>query len=114
MPLGRREVYCGKRHLSIEDAIVHAEQHLGSYRKPADPYMGTLRNNSHLVVGFQLSPRKRWRLDFDPDPRNAKWVHVNEENFDAPSSEQKVVHLVDGLRNDAQVQLYYRKWTSKY
>jgi hypothetical protein len=64
-----REVNCGQIHLSIADAIVHAEKNLGSFRKPAEKYMGTLKNNSHLVVGFQLSPRKRWRLDFDPDPK---------------------------------------------
>jgi hypothetical protein len=114
MALGAKESYCGKRHFSIEDAIVHAEQHLGSYRKPADPYMGTLKNNSHLVVGFQLSARKRWRLDFDPDPSKGKWVHINEENFEAPPSQQKIVHLVEGQRNDTQVLLYYRKWTSMY
>jgi hypothetical protein len=67
---------CGKIHSSIEEAIVHAEQNLGFYRKPADRYFGTLKNNSHLVVGFQVSPRKRWRLDFDP--MNGKWVHIGE------------------------------------
>jgi hypothetical protein len=109
------EVNCGKRHLSIEDAIVHAEQNLGSFRKPADPYWGTMRNNSGLVVGFELSSRKRWRLDYDPDPAKAKWVHVNEENFDAPSSRRKVIHLVETAFNtDTQVRLYHRKWTSKY
>jgi hypothetical protein len=29
---------CGKIHSSIEEAIVHAEQNLGFYRKPADRY----------------------------------------------------------------------------
>jgi hypothetical protein len=109
-----REVNCGQIHLSIADAIVHAEKNLGSFRKPAEKYMGTLKNNSHLVVGFQLSPRKRWRLDFDPDPKKNKWVHVNEENFDVVPSRQKVVHLVTTLRSDAQVRLYYNKWTSQY
>jgi hypothetical protein len=114
MAKSTREVGCGQIHLSIEDAIVHAEKNLGSFRQPADKYMGTLRNNSHLVVGFQLSSRKRWRLDFDPDPKKNKWVHVNEENFDAPLSQQKVIHLVATLRSDTQVRLYYNKWTSKY
>ena len=80
---------CGVRHFRIEDAIVHAEQSLGSYRRPADPYWGTLKDNSGSVVGFQLSPRKRWRLDYDP--QHGKWVHVNEENFDALPSQQKIV-----------------------
>jgi hypothetical protein len=110
----KREVNCGQLHLSIEDAIVHAEKNLGSFRQPAKKYVGTLKDNSSLVVGFQLSPRKRWRLDFDPNPANNKWVHVNEENFDAAPSCQKVVHLVATLRSDLQVQAYYRKWTSRY
>jgi N-acetylmuramoyl-L-alanine amidase len=112
--LSKREVNCGQIHLSIEDAIVHAEKNLGSFRKPADRYTGKLRNNSSLVVGFELSPRKRWRLDYDPDPTKNKWVHVNEENFDAAPGRQKVVHLVETLRSDMQVQAYYRKWTSRY
>lgn len=114
MAESKREVSCGCLHLSIADAIVHAEKNLGMYRQPADVYYGTLRNNSSKVVGFQISPRTRWRLDFDPDPGKNKWVHVNEENFDAPPSRQKVVHLVATLRSDQQVQLYYRKWTSRY
>jgi hypothetical protein len=67
-----REVNCGQIHLSIANAIVHAEKNLGSFRRPAEKYMGTLKNNSHFVVGFQLSPRKRWRLDFDQDPNKNK------------------------------------------
>ncbi len=110
----KKEKPCGIIHLSIEDAIVHAEKNLGSFRQPAERYFGALKNNSHLVVGFQLSPRKRWRLDFDPNPETDKWVHVNEENFDAPEGQQKVVHRVATLRSDLQVQLYYRKWTSRY
>lgn len=106
------ETSCGKIHTSIEDAIVHAEQNLGFFRRPAQSYFGALRNNSHLVVGFQVSPRKRWRLDFDP--LKGKWVHVNEENFDAPTNRQKIVHLVETLRSDLQVQAYYKKWTSRY
>ncbi|HLK66126.1 MAG TPA: hypothetical protein VKU19_21980 [Bryobacteraceae bacterium] len=104
---------CGIRHITIEEAIIHAEQSLGSFRKPAEPYWGTMRGNSTLVVGFQLSSRKRWRLDYDPNPANEKWVHVNEENFDASPSDQKIVHLVDN-KNYIQVDLYYRKWTKRY
>jgi hypothetical protein len=80
---------------------------------PADPYWGTMRDNSTLVVGWQLSPRKRWRLDYDPNPANAKWVHVNEENFDALPSRQRIVHLVDN-KSYIQVHLYYVKWTKRY
>ena len=92
---------------------MHAERSLGSFRKPADPYYGTLRDNSSLVVGFKLSTRKRWRLDYDSKPENAKWVHVNEENFDAPPNRQKVIHLVDN-KSYLQVHLYYQKWTKRY
>jgi hypothetical protein len=109
-----REKRCPFTHLSIEEAIVCAEKHLGSYRQPAIPYWGTMRTNDHLIVGFQLSPTKRWRLDFDPSPKTNKWVHVNEENFDAPPGNQKIAHVVDIQRNDTQVRLYYQKWTSKY
>jgi hypothetical protein len=107
------ESFCKRLHITIEEAIVCAEKSLGSFRKPADPYWGTMKDNSSLVVGFQLSPRKRWRLDFDPDPANAKWVHVNEENFDAPQARRRITHRVDN-RSYIQVQLYYQKWTKKY
>jgi len=115
MPVLKKEKSCGIIHSSIEEAIVHAEKHLGSYRKPADPYYGTLRDNSSKVVGFQLTAKRRWRLDFDPDPSRNKWVHVNEENFDAPPDQQKLCHLVySPLHSDAQVRAYYSKWTSRY
>jgi len=104
---------CGVLHITIEEAIVHAEHGIGSYRKPASPYWGTMRNNSCLVVGFQLSPRKRWRLDYDPNPASGKWVHVNEENFDAPEGSQRIVHLVDNQKY-LQVHHYYWKWTKRY
>jgi hypothetical protein len=107
------ECTCGIHHFNIEEAIVHAERSLGSYRKPAEPYWGTLKDNSGVVVGFQLSPRKRWRLDYDPNATKAKWVHVNEENFDAPPNRQRIVHLVDN-QSFIQVQLYYQKWTKRY
>jgi hypothetical protein len=83
------------------------------FRKPAKYYFGTMRNNEGKVVGFQTGPRQRWCLDFDPDPAKGKWVHVNEENYDAPLDRQKVVHRVDTLRSDLQVRLYYNKWTSQ-
>lgn len=103
------ESNCGLVHIAIEDAIVHAEMHLGTFRKSMEPYWGTLKDNSSWVVGFQVSSRKRWRLDFDP----TKGVHINEENFDAPLNQQRIVHLVDN-RNFTQVQVYYQKWTRRY
>jgi hypothetical protein len=71
------------------------------------------------VVGYQVTARKRWRLDFDPK----KGVHINEENFDALPSKQKIVHIVkpalcdrDGkdILKDTQVRLYWNKWTARY
>jgi hypothetical protein len=112
--LGEHEILCGAHHVSIEEAIVHAEQHLGSYRKPMDPYFGTMRDNAGVVVGFELSATKRWRLDFDPNENTNKGVHVNEENYGAPGGQQKVVHLVVGNRSYLQVHHYYHKWTARY
>jgi hypothetical protein len=115
LPTQSKEKYCGVIHSSIEEAIVHAEKNLGSFRKPADPYYGTMRNNSGIVVGFELDAKKRWRLDFDPDPTHDKWVHVNEENFDGPPGKQKICHLVySPMHSDAHVRTYYGKWTSRY
>jgi hypothetical protein len=115
MPDQKKEKSCGILHSSIEDAIVHAEKNLGLFRKHADPYYGTFRDNSKWVVGFQLSPKKRWRLDFDPDEENNKWTHVNEEDFERAPGQQKVCHYVySPLRSDAWVRTYYGKWTSRY
>ena len=77
---------CGMIHYSIEDAIAHAKRNLGG--SDVDPYWGTMGStNVGWVVGYQVTSRRRWRLDFDPNP--AKLVHVNEENFDMPPSLQR-------------------------
>jgi hypothetical protein len=90
---------------------------LDSYRKPIVPYRGTTRENEGVIVGFALSPRKRYRLDFSykpgPNGEPPKWVHVNEENFDAPSHSQKVVHLVDS-RSYTLVHFQYQHWRGRY
>lgn len=109
---------CGKKHLRIEDAIHCARTNLGG--EDVEPYWGTMSViNPGRVVGYQVSARKRWRLDFDKE----KGVHVNEENFDAPPSKQKVVHYVENHRfdlagkpdpNDLQVRAYWHKWTTRY
>jgi hypothetical protein len=105
-----RERPCGKTHPTIDDAIHHARLNLGG--QDVEPYwggMGTI--NPGRVVGYQVTSRRRWRLDFDPE----KGVHVNEENFDALPSQQKVVHRVDlAGANDMQVRLMWNKWTSRY
>jgi hypothetical protein len=113
-----REKPCGEDHHTIEEAIAHARRNLGGM--DIEPYWGSMNSiNVGWVVGYQITSRRRWRLDFDPE----KLVHVNEENFDLPLSEQKVVHQVrpaafdqtgKPLGNDVQVRLYWRKWTSRY
>jgi len=103
-----KERDCGSQHLSLVDAIRHAEQNLRCQHLRLEPYWGTTVENLGQVVGFQLSSRKRWRLDYDIK----KGVHVNEENFDASPSNQKVVHRVIGTSSDLQVRLQWRKWTS--
>jgi hypothetical protein len=112
-----REQTCGIMHYAIDDAIEHAEKHLGCWRMPMEPYRGTTRENQDVVVGWKLSSRKRWRLDFSDKPdfpgAPPKWVHVNEENFDAPPGFQKIVHLVDN-QNFERVRLYYHKWTTRF
>jgi hypothetical protein len=50
-----RERDCGVLHQTIEEAIVHAEQHLGCFRKPMMPYRGTTRENEGVIVGFAIS-----------------------------------------------------------
>ena len=112
------EVDCGMEHSSIEEAIAHARSNLGELDH--DPYWGTMgSSNVGWVVGYQVTSRKRWRLDFDP----VRLVHVNEENFDGPSLRQKIVHLVRPaafdrrgrpMGNDTQVRLYWHKWTTRY
>lgn len=42
-PEASMETPCGRRHISIENAIVHAEQNLGTYPKPAGPNRGRTR-----------------------------------------------------------------------
>lgn len=120
------EIDCGQEHPTIEHAIAHARTNLGARATVAhgvldvEPYWGTMgSSNVGWVVGYLISSRKRWRLDFDPDP--SKLVHVNEEDFDRPRHLQKVIHRVwlkDKLgplmKNDTQVRLYWRKWTSRY
>jgi hypothetical protein len=122
------EIDCGQQHLSIEDAIAHARRNLGARANDRhraldlEPYWGTMgSSNVGWVVGYLITSRRRWRLDFDPDP--AKLVHVNEENFDQPPSRQKVVHKVKPAKfdasgrpidNDTQVRLYWRKWTTRF
>lgn len=122
------EIDCGREHLSIEDAIKHARENLNARATKnrgildEEPYWGTMgSSNVGWVVGYLISSRQRWRLDFDPAP--SKLVHVNEENFDLPRHLQKVIHRVSPakfdalgrpIENDTQVRLYWGKWTRRY
>jgi len=127
------EILCGKRHITIDDAIVHAEQNLGTYRKPAEPYRGRTRLNDDVVVGFQASPTRRFRLDFDknwqqkiadlkkeirdwqrrfPYLDEYRGVHINEEDFEAPQGRQRVLHLTES--SELLMDTFYRKWSAKY
>jgi hypothetical protein len=112
-----RERDCGMWHESIEEAIVHAERNMNCSRIPMMAYRGTTPENLGVVVGWALSPRKRWRLDYSERPgptgEPPRWVHVNEEDFDRPFGLQKVVHRVNS-RSFLQVSLYYRKWGSAF
>ncbi len=125
-----REVWCGHLHSSIEDAIVHAERNLGMRGQPTEPYWSTMRFTDSYVNGWQINPRKRYRLDFAKDfaeenRKAAVWsgtphlkgtqgVHVNEENFDNPvnSGVSKVCHPTEASLQWADT--YWNKWTRKY
>ena len=63
------EVLCGKRHISIAEAVTCAEQSLGTYHKPSEPYRGRTSLNDDVVVGFQAGPKRRFRLDLDKNWR---------------------------------------------
>jgi hypothetical protein len=84
-------------------------------RIPMMPYRGTTPENLGVVVGWAISPRRRWRLDYSDklgaNGESPKWVHVNEEDFDRPPGLQKIVHRVNN-RSFLRVSLYYRKWGS--
>ena len=114
---------CGVLHETIEDAIRHAREHLGAKPKASGqpwldstPYWGTLGIlNVNLVVGFQISSRRRWRLDWSGEPKDdPKGIHVNEENFDEVPSRQKTVHRVKTHFGEEWVRLRWRNWTSRY
>lgn len=116
---------CGIVHLSIEDAIRHAEQRLGA---PAtEPFWGRGYRALRLgesrvdpesvpnlsvaritVTGFQMNNFKRWRLDYDD-----YGVHINEEDFTRTPGQQKLRHKVAGS-SFVLVDTYWRKWTAQY
>jgi hypothetical protein len=127
------ETLCGRRHILIENAIEHAQLNLGTCGKPVEPYRGRTNLNDDVVVGYQASPQRRFRLDFDKDwqqrvsdlkAKNPDWrrrmpyldeyrgVHINEENFDAPLSQQRILHLTEV--SELMMNTYYRKWSSRY
>jgi hypothetical protein len=76
---GPREIWCGQRHLSTEQAIVHVETNLEMRGKPEEPSWGTMRFTNSVVVGWQVKDRKRYRLDYahafvEETEKAAKWA----------------------------------------
>jgi len=105
---------CPHDHHSIAEAIRCAERSLGVVPgQKLQPYWGTTRQNQGLIVGWQISSRRRWRLDYDPSP-GGKGPHINEENFEMPSHLAKTAHLIPraALSGELMVFLQCRKWTS--
>jgi hypothetical protein len=119
------EKECGIVHLTVEDAIRHAEQRLGG--RAADPFWGrgyrplrvgdsriapesvpNLPVERVTVVGFQINNLRRWRLDYDDEG-----VHVNEEDFMRNVGQQKLRHKVSGC-SFLLVDTYWRKWTAQH
>lgn len=115
---------CGIVHLTIEDAIRHAEQGMGG--RASEPFWGRgyrpLRPGESrvdaksvpnlpvarvTVTGFQINNLKRWRLDYDDEG-----VHVNEEDFTREVGRQKPRHKVRGT-SFLLVDTYWRKWTAQ-
>jgi hypothetical protein len=123
------EIWCGKIHSNIEEAIVHAERNLGMHGRQAEPYWGTTRFSEKVVVGWQIDGPKRYRLDFahkfeEENLEAAKWsgtaqlkgskgVHVNEENFAHPKDQGvKICHPTEASLQWAET--YWNKWTRQY
>ena len=106
-----RERPCPHKHDTILDAIQCAERNLGVRGIRLQPYWGSTTQNAGLIVGFQLTSRIRWRLDYDA----TRGIHVNEEHFDRPPHLQKVVHIVGipAISGELQVFLQHRKWTNQ-
>jgi hypothetical protein len=117
---------CGRVHTTIDEAIAHARQSLAaSLPNPVWGRKGGQIANVGRVIGYESQDkRKRYRLDYDP----VKGVHVNEEDWNRPVDQQKVVHRVRFSMHPADsdvesawhrtlegwMQLYWNKWTSRY
>jgi len=106
---------CGVIHSNVEDAIEHAYLGLvqGNKHLLSQPYWGTrggnIANVGKVIGWVTLDGRKRWRLDYDPDP--AKGVHLNEEDFTF-AQPKKVVHRIS--ISPLWAMTYWNKWTSRY
>jgi len=128
----QKEFSCGILHVSIEEALVHAEQNLGMRNAKGtmigklEPYLGTMRFTSGSVVGWQTIPQKRFRLDYDPEfelhnreaiekstgvNKGTRGVHVNEEDF-TRAERQKICHATESSFQIADH--YWRKWSSEF
>jgi len=109
-----RERTCPHLHQSISEAIRCAESNIGiEPGQKLRPYWGTTCQNAGLIVGWQLSPRTRWRLDFEAGA-TGKGPHVNEEDFRRDDHLAKVVHLIarPAISGELMVFLQCKKWTA--
>jgi hypothetical protein len=128
----QKEFPCGILHVSIEEALIHAERALGirngnnELTVKLEPYLGTMRFSTGTIVGWQTSPQKRFRLDFDPEfeqhnrgaiekgtgvNKGTRGIHVNEEDF-TRARRQKVCHPTESSLQIADH--YWRKWSSEF
>ncbi len=95
----------------MAEAIRCAERNLGvAAGAKLQPYWGSTRENHGLIVGWQLSGRQRWRLDYD----ETKGPHINEENFNLPPHLSKTVHMIPrpAISGELMVFLQHKKWTA--
>lgn len=110
----KQEKLCEKRHLSIEEAILHARQNMQIHGLDTEPFWAMRANrnaNFGNVIGYQTpDKRRRWRLD-----RDENGTHVNEEDFTCEPV-RKIRHNIESteLAGDLRVMLWWKHWTSRY
>ena len=110
----RRERICPHLHESIQDAIRCAEASIGIQPgQKMQPYWGTMRMNSGLIVGWKIGNLTRWRLDYEPGA-DGKGPHINEEDFRRDPHLAKVVHLIrrPAIAGEARVYYQWKHWTA--
>ena len=109
-----RERTCPHLHETIQDAIRCAEASIGIRPgQKMQPYWGTMRMNSGLIVGWKIDNLTRWRLDYEPGA-DGKGPHINEEDFRRDPHLAKVVHLIrrPAIAGEARVYYQWKHWTA--